>query len=63
MLKRDPGDPGSEVSAALNSCSNAFIGVALFSSFVNILYLSGSVFMLEVYDRVYPAAVSRPSSV
>jgi len=54
MLKRG-GIPGSEVSAALASCRNAFIGIAIFSCFVNILYLSGSLYMLEIYDRVLPS--------
>lgn len=48
-----PGEkPRSELSAALKSCRSAFIGVALFSAMLNILYLTGSFYMLEVYDRV-----------
>jgi hypothetical protein len=35
--------------------SAAFIGVAVMSGLVNILYLTGSFFMLEVYDRVIPS--------
>ncbi|CAN7732045.1 type I secretion system permease/ATPase [Phyllobacterium sp. LjRoot231] len=54
MLKRG-GNLGSEVAAALGSCRNAFIGIAIFSCFVNMLYLSGSAYMLEVYDRVLPS--------
>nr|WP_210348417.1 type I secretion system permease/ATPase [Methylobacterium sp. SD274] len=37
------------------SCRTAFIGVAVMSGLVNILYLTGSFFMLEVYDRVIPS--------
>ncbi|HEX9525446.1 MAG TPA: type I secretion system permease/ATPase [Reyranella sp.] len=45
----------SELSAALAACRKAFIGVALFSALLNILYLTGSFYMLEVYDRVLPS--------
>ena len=37
------------------SCRGAFLGVALLSGLINILYLSGSIFMMEVYDRVLPS--------
>ena len=37
------------------SCRGAFAGVALLSGLINILYLSGSIFMMEVYDRVLPS--------
>ena len=48
--------PGrSELGEALRSCRNAFIGVGVMSCMINILYLTGSVFMLEVYDRVIPS--------
>jgi ATP-binding cassette subfamily C protein len=33
----------------------AFLGVAVMSGLVNVLYLTGSFFMLEVYDRVIPS--------
>ena len=33
----------------------AFLGVAVLSALVNLLHLSGSVFMLEIYDRVLPS--------
>ena len=33
----------------------AFIGVAVLSALVNVLHLSGSLFMLEIYDRVLPS--------
>nr|WP_165447129.1 type I secretion system permease/ATPase [Sinorhizobium fredii] len=44
-------DPAS----ALRSCRSAFVGVGVASALVNILYLTGSFFMLEVYDRVLPS--------
>jgi ATP-binding cassette subfamily C protein len=40
---------------ALATCSHAFIGVALMSGLINVLYLTGSFYMLEVYDRVLPS--------
>lgn len=45
----------NEIAAALGKCKTAFAGVAVMSGLVNILYLTGSFFMLEVYDRVIPS--------
>ena len=45
----------SALSAALNRCRGAFIGIGIMSGMINILYLTGSFFMLEVYDRVVPS--------
>jgi ATP-binding cassette subfamily C protein PrsD len=47
--------PGSELKAALRACRNAFIGVAVFSGIINLLMLTGSFYMLEIYDRVLPS--------
>ncbi|TXM97294.1 type I secretion system permease/ATPase, partial [Methylobacterium sp. WL122] len=44
-----------ELTGALASCRAAFVGVAAMSGLVNVLYLTGSFFMLEVYDRVIPS--------
>ena len=33
----------------------ALLAVGLISSVVNLLYLTGSLFMLEIYDRVLPS--------
>src|SRR5918998_3573066 len=44
-----------ELASALRACRGALIGVALVSSIINLLYLTGSFFMLEVYDRVLPS--------
>ena len=43
-----------ELAAALSACKVAFWGVALTSGVLSILYLTGSFYMLEVYDRVVP---------
>jgi ABC-type protease/lipase transport system fused ATPase/permease subunit len=45
----------SELQKALASCRQAFIGVGLFSGLINVLYLTGPLFMLEIYDRVIPS--------
>src|SRR3954454_8578227 len=45
----------SELAAALAACRHAFVGVALFSGVINVLSLTGSFFMLEVYDRGLPS--------
>ncbi len=44
----------TELRASLAHCRAALIGVAVMSGVVNLLYLTGSFFMLEVYDRVIP---------
>jgi len=45
----------SELGEALRACRNAFVGVGVMSCMINLLYLTGSLFMLEVYDRVLPS--------
>ncbi|WP_298252875.1 type I secretion system permease/ATPase [Bradyrhizobium sp.] len=45
----------SELGEALRACRTAFIGVGVISCMINLLYLTGSLFMLEVYDRVLPS--------
>jgi len=50
-----PGVRRSELGEALRACRGAFIGVGAMSCMINLLYLTGSLFMLEVYDRVLPS--------
>lgn len=45
----------SELGNALRTCRGAVIGVGLMSCIINLLYLTGSFFMLEIYDRVLPS--------
>jgi ATP-binding cassette, subfamily C, type I secretion system permease/ATPase len=45
----------TELAAALHSCRGAFAGTAIMSGVLNVLALTGSFFMLEVYDRVLPS--------
>src|SRR5437764_14104306 len=47
--------PPSELRKVLADLSHAFIAIALMSGLINILYLTGSFYMLEVYDRVLPS--------
>ncbi len=59
MHSAEPHSPGqsprTELGDALRACRSAFIGVGVMSFVINILYLTGSFFMLEVYDRVLPS--------
>jgi len=53
---RPAGQPkvkaGQELKAALASCKTVLVALAVASALINVLYLSGSIYMLEVYDRV-----------
>ncbi|WP_041810294.1 type I secretion system permease/ATPase [Rhodopseudomonas palustris] len=42
-------------SSAIASCTSAFLMVGLFSAVLNLLMLTGSIYMLQVYDRVIPS--------
>src|SRR5215471_2411265 len=50
-----PGVRHSELGEALRACRTAFLGVGMMSCIINLLYLTGSIFMLEIYDRVLPS--------
>jgi ATP-binding cassette subfamily C protein len=39
----------------LRSCRPGFVGIAIASAMVNVLTLAGSIYMLQVYDRVIPS--------
>ena len=47
--------PKTELRSALESCRSAFLWTAVFSAFINILALTSSFFMLQIYDRVLPS--------
>jgi ATP-binding cassette, subfamily C, type I secretion system permease/ATPase len=47
--------PRSEFAGAISACRGAFLGIALMTGVLNVLYLTGSFFMLEIYDRVLPS--------
>src|SRR5689334_7052437 len=55
MRPMDNAASSKRLREALFESRSAFVGIALLSCIVNILYLTGSVFMLEVYDRVIPS--------
>jgi PrtD family type I secretion system ABC transporter len=42
----------SPIAVVLASCRSAFIGLALISGLINMLMLTGSLFMMQIYDRV-----------
>src|SRR6476619_2184931 len=52
MLSLDGDDP---VAIQLRASRRRLAGVAVFSGVVNLLTLSGSIYMLQVYDRVIPS--------
>src|SRR5215831_3612749 len=52
MLHLDLSDP---VTLGLRASARRLVGVAIFSGVVNLLTLSGSLYMLQVYDRVIPS--------
>ena len=41
---------------ALLSCTHGLVGVGIFSAVLNLLALTGSLYMLQVYDRVLPSS-------
>lgn len=45
----------SQFKGVFAGCASAFVGIGLMSAVVNVLYLTGSLFMMEVYDRVLPS--------
>jgi ATP-binding cassette subfamily C protein PrsD len=47
-----PSDP---LWSAVSECGKRLLNIALFSGAINLLTLSGSIYMLQVYDRVIPA--------
>ena len=51
----DYEEPRSEIESFLKSCRRIFWGLAAFSGLSNLLMLTGSFFMLQVYDRVLPS--------
>jgi ATP-binding cassette, subfamily C, type I secretion system permease/ATPase len=53
--RQQSGDARGELDAALARFRSAFFAIAGFSAILNILALTGSLFMMEVYDRVLPS--------
>ncbi|WP_292653748.1 type I secretion system permease/ATPase [Mesorhizobium sp.] len=44
-----------DLRSAMFGCVHGLVGVGVFSGLINILALTGSVYMLQVYDRVLPS--------
>lgn len=44
-----------DLRTAMLNCVPGLVGVGLFSAVINILSLTGSIYMLQVYDRVLPS--------
>jgi ATP-binding cassette, subfamily C, bacterial PrsD len=52
MFEHEAQDP---VADGLRASARRLAGVAIFSGVINLLTLSGSIYMLQVYDRVIPS--------
>ena len=50
---RWPAQP--TIRSALESCRGIFLSLGIVSAVINILMLTGSFFMLQIYDRVLPS--------
>ena len=44
-----------DLPSLLQACRGVLVGLGLITAMLNVLYLTGSFFMLEVYDRVVPS--------
>ena len=49
------GRSGTGIREALAACKSVFVEAAVFSAFLNLLYLAPTLYMLQVYDRVIPS--------
>src|SRR3990172_2471408 len=49
------GRDAGPVEYAIRRCTGVFLGVGLFSGVINVLALTGSFYMLQIYDRVLPS--------
>jgi ATP-binding cassette subfamily C protein len=45
----------SELASAIHDCRRALLGIVVFSGVMNLLTLTGPLFMLQIYDRVVPS--------
>lgn len=50
-----PARQRTRITERLKECRGAFAAVGVFSAAINVLMLTGSLFMLQVYDRVLPS--------
>jgi ATP-binding cassette subfamily C protein len=55
VFKLLPDRPGVEpLAEALKACRSHLVWAAVFSALVNLLYLTPTIYMMQVYDRVVP---------
>ena len=54
-IRPDAVLPRGELRAAIADYRSALIGIAVASGLINLLSLTGPIFMLQVYDRVLPS--------
>ena len=52
MVDKNKKFEGTELGATLKRCRRAFVGIGVFSAVINLLMLTGPLYMLQVYDRV-----------
>lgn len=50
-----PNPAQSQLLEAVRECKQAFAAIGVFSFFINVLMLTGALFMLQIYDRVLPS--------
>ena len=58
MRASDPNVSKSQrpaIKIGLSACKGAFGAIGVLTAFINVLMLTGSLFMLQVYDRVLPS--------
>jgi len=48
-------EPANPIARTLRRSKSLFLGVGIFSGLINLLALTGSFYMLQVYDRVLPS--------
>ncbi len=54
-MSTDPAAPAGELRAAIGAYRSALLGIGAASFLINLLALTGPIFMLQVYDRVLPS--------
>jgi ABC-type protease/lipase transport system fused ATPase/permease subunit len=54
-VRNGPRAKGCAVAQALSRCRGPLIAAALLSSLINVLALAGSLYTLEIYNRIVPA--------
>jgi ATP-binding cassette subfamily C protein len=53
-MSQAPLDSRFALQNAIAACRSHFIGAAIYSALLNLLYLAPTIYMLQIYDRVVP---------